>query len=255
MGWFGLIAGALVGSLFGGGGSLIGGLIGNFAEEAIRGRKSKTDASREELYFLSALSAMLAKMAKADGRVSQSEINYVRNLFVNSGFSGEKYEYCIRIFRKAKDDVHSIYDYAADFAAHSPNREIRETLYGILWDLACADGSLSREELKILKELPPYLRISSARFNFEYRRRGGYSGSSSGSFKNGETQADPYAVLGKDRSASNEELKAAYREKAKKLHPDILRSQGLSEELLQKANEQMSILNEAWDAIRKERGI
>ena len=251
MGWLGSVAGALIGAFFGGVGSFVGGILGHFAEEAIRNKRYQAQASKEELYFLSALSAMLAKMAKADGRISRSEIDYVRNLLLNSGFRGEKYEYCVRIFRQAKDDRHSIYDYASDFAEHSPNREIRETLYGILWDLAYADGSLSREELKILKELPAYLRISSARFNFEYRRRGGYSGS----FKSGEAQADPYAVLGKKRSASNEELKAAYRDKAKKLHPDILRSQGLSEELLQKANEQMSILNEAWDSIKKERGL
>ena len=244
-----------MGSIFGGGGTFIGGLIGNFAEEAIRGRKNKTDASRDELYFLSALSAMLAKMAKSDGRISQSEINYVRNLLLNSGFSGEKYEYCVRIFRQAKDDAHTIYDYAADFAEHSQNREMRETLYGILWDLACADGRLSPEELKILKELPPYLRISSARYDFEYRRRSGGRGYAGGGAGEESGRLDPYAILGKKRSDSNEELKAAYREKAKKLHPDVLRSQGLSEELLRKANEQMSVLNEAWDAIRKERGI
>lgn len=249
MGWFGLIAGALAGSIFGGGGAFLGGLIGNFAEEAIRGRKNRAEASREELYFLSALSAMLAKMAKVDGRISQSEIDYVRSLLLNSGFSGEKYEYCVRIFRRAKDDAHSIYDYAADFAAHSRDTELRETLYGILWDMACADGRLSPEEIKILRELPPYLRISSARYDFEFRRRGGGGGGEANS------HYDPYAILGKDRSASSEELKAAYREKAKKLHPDVLRSQGLSEELVKKANEQMSILNEAWDSIKKERGL
>ena len=115
--------------------------------------------------------------------------------------------------------------------------------------MACADGRLSPEEIKILRELPPYLRISSARYDFEFRRRGGGGGGEANS------HYDPYAILGKDRSASSEELKAAYREKAKKLHPDVLRSQGLSEELVKKANEQMSILNEAWDSIKKERGL
>ena len=54
---------------------------------------------------------------------------------------------------------------------------------------------------------------------------------------------------------SNDELRTAYREKAKRLHPDILRAQGLSEELLGRANEQMSRINAAWDEIKKERGI
>ena len=70
-----------------------------------------------------------------------------------------------------------------------------------------------------------------------------------------ESRADPYEVLGVKRSMSNEELRAVYREKAKRLHPDILRAQGLSEELLGRANEQMSRINAAWDEIKKERGI
>jgi DnaJ like chaperone protein len=255
MGWFGAIAGALVGSLFGGVGSLVGGLLGGFVEEAIKDKRHKSSASREELYFLSALSAMLAKMAKADGRIVQSEIDYVRSLFVRSGFSQEKIEYCVRVFRKAKDDPHSIYEYAADFAAHAPGTELKETLYGILWDLACADGRLSPEELAILKNITRYLGIAAARFDWEYRWRTGNSGESAGAGGKTGSSKDPYAVLGKTRSASDEELKAAYREKAKKLHPDILRSQGLSEELVKKANEQMAILNEAWDSIKKERGL
>ena len=50
-------------------------------------------------------------------------------------------------------------------------------------------------------------------------------------------------------------LRKAYREKAKGLHPDVLRAQGISEELLGKANEQMARLNAAWSEIRKARGL
>ena len=62
-------------------------------------------------------------------------------------------------------------------------------------------------------------------------------------------------MLGCSRNASDEEVKRAYREKAKQLHPDALRAQGLSDELLAKANDQMARVNAAWTSIKQERGM
>ena len=64
-----------------------------------------------------------------------------------------------------------------------------------------------------------------------------------------------YAVLGLPPTAGDADLRAAYHEKAKRLHPDALRAQGLTEEQIARANEQMARLNAAWAEIRKERGL
>ena len=66
---------------------------------------------------------------------------------------------------------------------------------------------------------------------------------------------DPYAIIGCRRDASDDELRDAYHEKAKKLHPDVLRAKGLSEELIALASAQMSRINEAWARIKIERRI
>ena len=66
---------------------------------------------------------------------------------------------------------------------------------------------------------------------------------------------DPYEVLGCQRGATDDEVKGAYREKVKQLHPDTLRAQGLSEELIALANGQMARINAAWSEIRRERGL
>ena len=69
------------------------------------------------------------------------------------------------------------------------------------------------------------------------------------------SEPDPYEVLGCSQSATDDELRRAYREKAKQLHPDVLRAQGLSDELISRASEQMARLNAAWATLRQKRRL
>ena len=66
---------------------------------------------------------------------------------------------------------------------------------------------------------------------------------------------DPYSILGCSRDASDEEVSAAYREKARRLHPDALRAQGLPDEIVAEANDRMARVNAAWSAIRQQRHL
>ena len=70
-----------------------------------------------------------------------------------------------------------------------------------------------------------------------------------------ETPSNPYEVLGCRSEATNDEVCRAYREKAKRLHPDTLRAQGLPDEIIAAANEQMSRVNAAWNAVKRERHL
>lgn len=272
MGWIGAIAGCFAGGYIFGGtgigsvvGSLIGSIAGSYFEDRVSGKKGKPRSSgdgsydgRAEAVYLAAVSAMMAKIAKADGRVTREEIEVVQMTFRRMGLKGRRLEFCMDVFRKAKNDNHSIYEYAADFADAVGSCETRELFYTILWDLSCADGVLAPQEEEMLRNLPPYLRISRAMFAFEYRRRirGGNAG---GGFDAGYSSRSPldeaYEVLGVSSTASNDEVKRAYREKAKRLHPDSLQAQGVPPEMIKKASEQMAKVNDAWAEIRKSRGI
>ena len=147
-----------------------------------------------------------------------------------------------------KNDEHTIYEYAEEFAAVVDSVDVRELLYELLWDLAGADGVVGPEERAILQRIPHALHIRAAWYSFFAARQGGAPSSR-------DSLADAYAVLGAQPADDADELKRKYRELAKRNHPDALRAQGLPEEMIGKATERMSRINEAWSAIRSARGI
>ena len=65
----------------------------------------------------------------------------------------------------------------------------------------------------------------------------------------------PYDVLGVSPDASDEEVRHAYREKVKHLHPDTLRSKGLPDEVIATVNDQMTRINAAWETIKRARRL
>lgn len=269
MGLIGGMAGFFCGRHFGGVlGGIAGAVLGSVFEESIRnkargaqpqpgaGGRSRSPEDKE-LIFLTAVGAMLAKLSKADGHIDETEIAAGERAFVRLGLTPEKRAFCIRAFRAAKQDGHSIYDYASAFASVVQSRAVRELFYDILWDLACADGVVTEEERIMLEHVPSFLGVRESLYAEQrYRRLGSGRRRSAGGSRAGEaSDPSPYEVLGCRRDATDAELRRAFRDKAKKLHPDLLRAQGLPEDFVDKANAQMSRLNAAWDQIKRERNM
>ena len=265
MGWLGMLIGSYVGgSALGGGplfrllGAIAGAVLGSRVEDSVRGKRRVRSgrvigSQNRSMVFCASVAAMLAKMAKADGVVSRHEIAGVENAFCRLGFTPEARRYAIEVFRKAKDDPHTIYDYARDFAMAVDSVEVRELFYEILWDVAGSDGKIGRNELLILQRIPRALGIRLDWYAYFASQRMGARSADRGASR--DPLKDAYAVLGANPNDSADELKRKYRELAKKNHPDALRAQGLPEEMIGKATERMSRINEAWATIREARGL
>ncbi len=283
MGWIGGAIGLALGSRFGALagiiGAAIGHSIGNLVREGLarrlggengeegvfserRGRAKSPDAARKEreIVFLTAIGAMLAKLVKADGHVDEAEIAVAERAFVRLGLTPQNRGICIRAFRAAKTDAHTIFDYAESFASVVRGVVMRELMYDILWDVACADGEVSAGERRILEMIVTQLRIRPSLYTWQYQRRVAGSRSESRSesrsaHRSAARGPSPYDILGCDPTATDDELRRAYRAQAKKHHPDLLRAQGLPEEMVQRATEQMARINGAWEEIKRSRGM
>lgn len=236
-------------------GGVAGAALGYFIQLTIlgAGKRRPVVGNAPGVTFCACAAALLAKMAKADGVVSPSEINSVELAFRRLGFSPEVRRYAVNVFRKAKDDSRSIYEYAREFAYTTPSVGVREFLYELLWDLACSDGVVGAAELDILRNLPSALRISPHLFTLFCNER--LRRSAPPERERRDELADAYRLLGVTPSADDAAVKSAYRAMAKKYHPDTLRAQGLPEEMVGKATAMMSKVNAAWTLIKASRGL
>ncbi len=212
------------------------------------------DAGQMFLYFVS---AMAAKIAKADGHVDSCEVTAIDMAFKRLGLTELQRKFCIEIFQLSIKSSESVSSIALQLKAASFSNELKSILYEILWNVACADGILTQSEKNALKtiseilELNSYERFYHQRVKKEEQRTTGQHIKSD----NRMTLNDAYEILGCRNSDANTIIKAAYREKAKKNHPDLLKSQGLPEEMIDLATKRMAIINAAWELIKKSRNI
>lgn len=198
--------------------------------------------------YIIMLFSMLAKMAKIDGIISKEETKVVSQLIEEFSFNENEKTIAKDSFNNAKNDDKSIYFYANILVSlyDKDDREsILSSFYYVLCEIAMSDGILDKREEEALKNLPFHMNISSELFNI---------------FKKNIQDSEPtmtieeyFIVLDCDTNATNQEIKKAYRKKAKEFHPDIISSKNLPEKFAKFANEQLQIINEAYEVIKKSR--
>ena len=240
MAWTGKIIGGVLGSLLGPLGTVVGVGIGHqFDKGATRLRST---AQTIQVAFF----GCLAKMARADGQISASEISAVEQIMTRFGYTGQMREAAVDIFRKAKDDPHTAADYLNELgAAIQLNPQIAMTFIAALHAVAAADGVIHPNEREILLQAEQIFRLQPGTID---AMLGGVRGNTADALDNA------YKVLGVLPEASDEEIKKVYRQKCIEFHPDKLASKGLPDEFMAYANEQLAAVNEAYDTIKKARG-
>lgn len=235
---WGKIIGGVIGSIGGPIGVGLGAVLGHQFDKAAEevGKQQHITVA-----YMFILVASMAKMAKADGQITKNEIERIEGFFTRFGFTGDAKQAAYEIFRKEKDsssDIGAYFDQFSKLTNGDPSQA--QVLYKILLSIAMADGSIHAAEIDILRLAELKLRLPTGYTDLEL-------GNQHSSLKHASE------VLGISESASEAEIKKAFRDKCKKMHPDVLRSQGLPDELVTYAGAQIQSFTEAKDAMLKAR--
>lgn len=188
--------------------------------------------------FATALLVLSAEVMKSDGNPLKSELNYVKQFF-NQQFSpafAKKQMLAFRDILKKNFDVQQVCNLIKQ--AQPPQQ--RSVLIQYLFGIAQADGYVSESEVKTINRIAVLLGISSYEFN---QLKSMFYKSTSNAYK----------TLGIEKSATNEEIKKAYRKMAVKHHPDKFAQMG--EEYQKAAKEKFQKIQDAYESIKKERGM
>ncbi len=268
MGWLGKVVMGGIGWGVGGPlGGIIGAAIGHRMDkmnESPRYHGGEHSGDADAGVFLACQFSVLAKMAKADGRVDASEIATLEHLMTQLQLDAEDRALAINIFDQAKDDNAQASDYVVEFVRVTQgDKQLANMLLTSLVMVAAADAVLHPNELVILKESARILGISQRSLDLLLQRvYGDYNaGSAGGSSYSGSGNASgaaadgAYEVLGVNAGASDDEVKKAYRAKCMEYHPDKIAAKNLPESFNVFAQEQLTAINDAYDKIKKARGL
>ncbi len=201
-----------------------------------------------------ALMVLIAAVMKVDGAVKKSELDYVKR-FLLTNYGEERGKEMLKVLQQMVQQDIAIDQVCAQIKVNT-DYNTRYHMVDFLFGIGGADGEFHQVEINMLRLIAQYLGISQSDYTSIYERHVGhedsnYSEYSGRSERTGSYSKDPYRVLGIDSSATDDEVKKAYRRMAMKYHPD--RVAGMSEEMQRNAAEQMKEINQAYEVIKQRR--
>ena len=188
--------------------------------------------------FEISLLILASVVIKADGKVDERELNFVRSQFVGM-YGKDRANKAFQLFKGMMKKQVSSRQVCIQIRQHMPHSS-RLQLIHFLFGIAKADEYVSDIEVDEIRKIAGYLYVNQ--YDFESIKAMFYKSSDSA-----------YKILEVETSVTDSELKTAYRKMVKKYHPDKLI--GLGDEHLKGAKEKFQRIQEAYEAIKNERGI
>jgi DnaJ like chaperone protein len=250
-----ILLGAVVG-LFSGGfwGLIFGGVVGFMISRALKG---VAHAINPQEAFFRATFTVMGRIAKADGRVTEDEIQFARDVMMQMRLDESRKRQAIDFFTEGKEpdmDLARVVKPLGIMLKHRP--AVKLMFVEVLLQSAMADGEVSPSEMQVIEEVCEYLDfgaetveeiIARVRAQRDFYQHGQAGVDSAVLLK------DAYAVLGVAETATDAEVKKAYRRQMSQHHPDKLVSKGLPEEMIELAKEKSQEIQAAYERIKTAR--
>jgi DnaJ like chaperone protein len=188
--------------------------------------------------FAMSLLVLTAAVMKADQRILKSELDYVKRFFyTNFGdVEGPRLIQMLREILKQDINIQQVGSQIGQYMDYSARLQLVHFLFGI----AAADGHYHPAEVGVIENIAGYMGVSHADYQSIHAM-----------FVKDTNWA--YDVLEVSESATDEEVKDAYRELAKKHHPDKVAH--LGDDIKRAATEKFQEINAAYEEIKRQRGL
>lgn len=254
MSWWGKVIGGGFGFMFGGPlGALAGMALGHQFDKGLNlAELEPGNPERVQLAFFTATFSVMGYLAKADGKVSRSEIQMAENIMGQMNLNAEQRKAAIALFNQGKQDDFQLDEVLSQFKRECHRRtSLLQMFLEILIATAFADNTLDAAEHNALKRIAADIGFSPQQLEQLIRMVGAQQ-------SHGQTQRpsidNAYAVLGVSRDISDAELKKTYRRLMSQHHPDKLVAKGMPEEMIKLANEKTGEIKSAYEQIKQSRG-
>jgi DnaJ like chaperone protein len=188
--------------------------------------------------LVASLLVLSAAIMKADGKVLKAELDFVKRFLLQQfgEDAAKSHLLTLKILLEKDIPVSEVAQQIKMYMDYSS----RLQLLHYLWGIASSDNDIDPNEVRLINEIAYSMGISAADIN-----------SIKAMFV--ENTESAYQILEIARTATNEEIKKAYREMAIKYHPDKVAH--LGDDIKKSAEDRIKKVNEAYDKIKKERGI
>ena len=193
----------------------------------------------EDPAFSTAVTALGAKLAKADGQAQSSEYDTIHAVFqAEPGSEGN----IRRLYQLARQTTRGFEGYARRLRKrYGTCPQVLEDVLDGLFHIAASDGVVTADELAYLERVGELFGLSPLTVR---RLKATHLGAAND---------DPYVILGVAADASDTEVRDAWRAQLSEAHPDRARSRGLPAEFVEVAEAKAAAINAAYDQISRER--
>lgn len=260
MNWWGKLIGGTFGYLLGGPiGAVLGAALGHQFDRGMRGimldpEFGSGQVERVQTAFFTTTFSIMGHLAKADGRVSETEIAMARHIMDQMQLDEEQRATAIKLFQQGKESDFPLDDVLEQFRRECHRRRnLIQMFLEIQISTAMADGVLDDKERQLLLHISEGLGIPRGMFEQLLNMVGAQQAYTQSGKSPTEHLADAYGVLGVDKRASDAEVKKAYKRLMSQHHPDKLVSKGLPEEMMKIATEKTQEIKAAYELIKENR--
>ena len=258
MAWWGKLVGGTLGFMVGGPiGAMLGAGFGHNFDTKSQRRQSRLGYSpgnqeRTQAAFFAATFSVMGHIAKADGRVSKSEIALAKQLMTHMQLNAQQKQVAMSLFNQGKSPDFQLDDVLQQFRQECHRRTTLIRMFlEIQVQAAMADGRLDPSESEILERVALTLGFKQSDLDQIINMIKSGLASEAGQQM---TLKEAYSIIGANEKMTTVDVRKLYRKLLSQHHPDKLVSKGLPEEMIKLANEKTHEIQTAWKLIQKSRG-